>query len=77
MQLDNPQRQRRLADIVASLPDKDRADVVQRLTKVERAIARRHEQDADLIDGLLRILKSPHPQAERLRQLIKETANDR
>ena len=77
MQLDNPQRQRRLADIVASIPDPARAEVARRLARVERAIARRHEHDADLIDGLLRILKSPHPQAERLRQLIREIANDR
>jgi len=29
----------------------------------------------DLIDTLIRILKSPNPQAERLRQLLKEIAN--
>jgi hypothetical protein len=28
--------------------------------------------DANLIDALLRILKSPNPQAERLRELLKE-----
>jgi hypothetical protein len=76
MHLENPAQRRRLADIVASLPDSKRADVVRRLTKVERAIARMHERDTDLIDGLLRILKSPHPQAERLRQLIKEVVSN-
>jgi hypothetical protein len=32
----------------------------------------RRQQDADLVDSLLRILKSPNPQAERLPQLLKE-----
>jgi len=40
-----------------------------------RLIKRRHQQDADLVDSLLRILESPNPQAERVRQLIKEVAN--
>ena len=75
MQLNNPAQQRRLADIIASIPDGDRANVVQRLTNLDRLIARRHKADADLIDSLKRILKSPNPQAERLRQLIKEIVN--
>jgi hypothetical protein len=31
--------------------------------------------DTALVDALVRILKSPHPQAERLRQLLKQVAN--
>jgi hypothetical protein len=75
MQLDNPKRQRSLADVVASLPDKDRADVARRLANLDRHIARANKADADLVDSLLRILKSPHPQAQRLRELLKEIAH--
>jgi hypothetical protein len=32
--------------------------------------------DANLIDALLRTLKSPNPQAERLRELIKGIATN-
>jgi hypothetical protein len=48
------------------------ADTARRLAGLSRRITRRHQQDADLIDGLRRILESPNPQAVRLRQLIKE-----
>jgi hypothetical protein len=72
MQLENPKRQRRLADIVASLPDKDRAEVGRRLASIDRHVRRAHKADADLIDGLRRILTSQNPQAQRLRELLKE-----
>jgi hypothetical protein len=70
--LDNPKQRRTLAEIIASVPDSVRAEAAARLAKVGRLIARRHQQDADLIDGLRRILESPNPQAERLRELLKE-----
>jgi len=75
MLLNNPKQQRTLAEIVASLPDSVRAEAATRLAKLDRLIKRRHQQDADLVDSLLRILESPNPQAERVRQLIKEVAN--
>jgi len=70
MQLENPKRQRRLAGIVASLPDSKRTDVVRRLARVDRLMARRHQQDADLADALLRVLKSAL--GKELRDRIKE-----
>jgi hypothetical protein len=36
-------------------------------------ISRTKLYDSDLIDGLLRVLRSPH--SERLRELLKEIAN--
>jgi len=38
MQLENPAQKRRLADIIASLPNSDRANVVRRLARVDPAI---------------------------------------
>jgi len=70
MQLNNPAQQRRLADIIASLSAPDRENVVQRLTNLNRMIARRHQQDLDLADSLLRVLKSPL--GKGLRDRIKE-----
>jgi hypothetical protein len=75
MQLNNPKQQRTLAEIVTSLPDGVRAEAATRIAKVNRLAASRHQQDVDLIDSLRRILESPNPQAERLRQLIKEIVN--
>jgi hypothetical protein len=54
------------------LSEAERAVVAERLVRVDRLVTRRQQQDADLIDGLRRILESPNPQAERLRELLKE-----
>jgi len=72
MQLENPAQRRRLVDVIAALPDSDRTNVVRRLASLDRRITRRHKQDADLVDALLRILKSPNPQAQRLRELVAD-----
>jgi hypothetical protein len=72
LRLDNPKQQRTLAEIVASVPDSARVEIATRLAKVGRLVTRRQQQDADLLDGLRRILESPNPQAERLRELLKE-----
>jgi hypothetical protein len=48
MQLENPVRQRRLTDII------DRENVVRRLANLDRLIARRNKQDADLADAMIR-----------------------
>jgi hypothetical protein len=50
-------------------------DTARLLARAGRLVARRNQQDADLIDGLRRILESPNPQAEKLRQLIKVIVN--
>jgi len=60
------------AEIIARLSEAERAVVAERLVRVDRLVTRRQQQDADLIDGLRRILESPNPQAERLRELLKE-----
>jgi hypothetical protein len=75
MLLSNPKQQRTLAEIVADLPDAAKAEAATRIARVNRLIAGRHRQELDLIDSLRRILESPNPQAQRLRQLIKEVAN--
>jgi hypothetical protein len=47
-------------------------DTARRLAKVDRLVTRRNSADVDLIDSLRRILESPNPQAQRLRELLKE-----
>ena len=60
------------AEIIARLSEAERAMLAERIARIERALDRRSKADADLIDGLRRILQSPNPQAQRLRQLLKE-----
>jgi hypothetical protein len=70
MLLDNPERSRRLAEVVAAAPAN--GEITQRLVNL---LARQTKSDADLIDALRRVLESAAPQARRLRQLIKEIVN--
>jgi hypothetical protein len=72
MQLNNPKQQRTLAEIIAGLPDSVRVEAATRIARLDRLIARRNQQDTDLIDSLRQILESPNPQAHRLRELLKE-----
>jgi hypothetical protein len=74
MQLSNPARERRRAAIVDSLSSADRAKLAGHIVRFERALDRRHRQDADLADALLRVLKSPIGKA--LRDRIKELATN-
>jgi hypothetical protein len=74
MQLENPAKQRRRADIIATVPDDQKANLSRRLVNLDRLIARRHRADADLADSLLRVLRSPLGKALGAR--IKEIAND-
>jgi hypothetical protein len=64
------------AEIIARLSEAERAMLAERIARIERALDRRSKADADLIDGLRRILQSPNPQAQRLRQLLKEIATN-
>jgi hypothetical protein len=72
MQLENPELSRRMSDLVA---DHNRADIAGRLARLNRALASQNKADTDLIDTLRRILQSPNPQAERLRELLKGIVN--
>jgi hypothetical protein len=70
MLLTSPKQQRTLSEIVASIPDSARVEAATRLARVGRVITRRHQQDSDLADALLRILKSAL--GKTLRDRIKE-----
>jgi len=71
---------RRLAKVGRMVEQQQKFDaqVAAALDRIERSDSYRNASgetqvpDADLIDTLLRILKSPNPQAERLRELLKE-----
>jgi hypothetical protein len=49
----------------------------KRMARIERMLARQSKQVTDTAADLISILKSPLPQAQRLRELIKEIANER
>ena len=72
LKLDNPKQARTLAEIIAGMPDGAKVEAAKRLARVNRLLTRRTRADADLIDSLRWILESPNPQAERLRELLKE-----
>jgi hypothetical protein len=71
MQLENP----KLASVIASLSDEVRAEAARKLARLNRALASQNKADTDLIDSLRRVLESRNPQAQRLRELIKEISN--
>ena len=71
MQLENP----KLATLISSLPNDVRVEAARRLAILNRTLASQVKADHDLIDGLRRILQSPNPQAQKLRELIKEVVN--
>ena len=74
MRLSNQAQERRRAAIVDSLSAADRAKLAGHLVRFEQALDRRYKQDADLVDALLRILKSPL--GKELRNRIRKiTAN--
>jgi hypothetical protein len=62
---------KKLAEILDSLPAPDRILAAEKLVRLERL----HKQDLAMADSLVRILKSQHPQAQKLRQLLKQVAN--
>jgi hypothetical protein len=68
MQLENP----RLTAVIASLPPDIQAEAARRLARLNRTLALQNKAEAELIDTLRRVLQSPNPQAEQLRQLLKE-----
>jgi len=68
MQLDNPARQRRLADVAGSVPST--AEIARRFRNLDQ----RRQADTDLADALTRILRSPI--GKELRTRIKEVAKN-
>jgi hypothetical protein len=63
------------AEIIARLSEAERGIVAERMVRIERLLARRHEQETELVAALLRILESSNPQAKRFQELVKEIAN--
>jgi hypothetical protein len=78
MQLENPAQKRSLNQVIASMPDADRADIASRLTKIRRDFVRQSQRDAEIVESVIRILEHPGHRrlAEKLRNLImKGTTN--
>jgi hypothetical protein len=61
-----------VAEIVDQLSEADRLLVAEKLVELDRKLERLLKRDAAIADSLFRFLKSKNPQAERLRDLIKE-----
>jgi thioredoxin-like negative regulator of GroEL len=81
MDLNNPARQRRIDEIIASLPDLDRAKAIRSLATLDRAVEQQQRFDAAVAAALDRILMNApaealRPLAKQLRKRIKEIAND-
>jgi ribosome-associated translation inhibitor RaiA len=70
MQLSNPRQQRTVAEILASVPDADRARLVQRLARLERLFEQQEKFDAQVAESLNRILAGAP--SENLRALSKQ-----
>jgi hypothetical protein len=61
------------AEIIAKLSEAERGIVAERMVRIERLLARRHEQETELADTLLRIMQSPL--GKELRDKIREISN--
>ena len=78
MRLENPRQQRRLNQVIASMPDAGVANLASRLAKIERAFVRQSQHDVEIVESVVRVLEHPaHKRlAEKLRSLIKGTTNE-
>jgi hypothetical protein len=80
LKLENPVKERSLANIVASIPDAERANVARRLARLERLIEKQNDFDEQVAAALDRILDAPRssvrPLAKQIRKRIKEIAAD-
>jgi hypothetical protein len=79
MQLDNPARTRRYTEILASLPDGDRAKAARSIVRLDRSFAQQQKFDAAVAAAVDRILmnapaESVRPLAKQLRKRIREIA---
>jgi hypothetical protein len=61
-----------IAEIVDRLPEADRVLVAEKLLELDRKLEQVRKFDTAVVDALARVLKSPNPQAQRLRELIRE-----
>ena len=78
MRLENPRQQRRLNQVIASMPDAGVANLASRVAQIGCAFVRQSQRDAEVVESVIRILEHPgHRQlAEKLRSLImKGTTN--
>jgi hypothetical protein len=66
MQLDNPAQARRYAEILASLPDEDRAKSARSIVRLDRALEQQRQFDTAVAAALDRILNAPAESAGRL-----------
>jgi len=69
MQLNNPKRDRVLAEIIANLADHAKAEVAARLARVNRLIEQQQKFDAQVEAALARIQK-----AKQLRKRVRSKA---
>jgi Mn-dependent DtxR family transcriptional regulator len=72
VQLENPRQQRRLNQVIASMPDAGVENLASRLLKFERTLVRQSRHDAEVVEAVVRILEHPAHQrlADKLRHLI-------
>ena len=78
MRLENPRQQRRLNQVIASMPDAGVANLASRLAKIERAFVRQSQHDVEIVESVVRVLEHPaHKRlAEKLRsRIMKGTTN--
>jgi hypothetical protein len=75
MRLDNPARDRRLAEAVATLSEDERSRVAHSLLKVHGYFAARQDDYLEAVKAIVWALDSAEgratPEAKRLRELIK------
>jgi hypothetical protein len=65
----------KIAEIVNRLPEADRVLVAEKLVELDRKLEQVRKFDTAVVDALVRVLKSPDPQAQNLRRLIREISN--
>ena len=78
MRLENPRQQRRLNQVIGSMPDAGMANLASRAAQIGRAFVRQSQRDAEIVESVIRILEHPGHRrlAEKLRSLImKGTTN--
>ena len=76
MQLENPKQQRSFANILASIPDAEKANLVHRLARLTRLLEEQNHFDERVAASLDRILSMPRfrPLVKQIRKRIREIA---
>src|SRR5436305_13333054 len=70
MQLDNPARARRYAEVLSASPDTDRARSARAIVRLDRALEQQRQFDTAVAAALDRILNAP---AESAGHLVKQS----